>query len=129
LGSETPYLIEAQIAQIQIDPRDGRIQAVIQPTMLHRARGSLSVEGELLEEASLSGAIGRLAGEVGSICPYALPSPTDVTQYVPMTALLAVRAFASTGGSPTAEVLSSLGVPSAAVVYDVRAVALRGEIL
>jgi hypothetical protein len=129
-----PYRIEVQIAELQIDDKDGKLQALSEPSSLFVSRGTMEVPLELSEKASLTGQFHSVAGEIGSIYPFALPAPSgaSLTQegtFLSRSALLGIRVFASLDKSATAGILERLGVENAAVLYEVRAVPLRGEIL
>lgn len=124
------YRIEISVGLIDVSIEDGRVRELSVDPSLVVQRGSLSISGNLERRTNLLREYERVGGARGMYCPYAVPIPSAAGErdaYLPYVALLGIRTFFSLEHSPTAQVLSSLGVASDDMVFDWKVIPLRGE--
>lgn len=127
----TAYIIEAEFVAIEIDTQSGEPQRVARYRDSKVTRGSLTVPNEMTDRLSFDSEYEAMLDRGGS--QYASPSglyglDSMQERYLPLTPIIAVRAAVSLEGSFTGSVLSTLGVSDPPIVYDLKAITLRGEV-
>ena len=125
------YRLEIEVASVELDQNSAQTKRVLISPQLHESRGVLAIPPEMARQTELQGEFERLAGQVGSPSPLAIPLVQGVgpnARYFPAAALVGARVFVSFEFSPTARVLSTLGVVQNPISFDWKAVPIRGDV-
>ena len=129
--SASGYRIEAEFVTFAIDTLSGEPLQVIRYPSARIKLGTLNLPTDVGERLSFDLEYAAMLERGGN--QYAIPSGlfgnmVGQGRFLPLTPVIAVRVAVSLDGSFTGSILNMLGVSENPMVYDLKAVTLRGEV-